>query len=227
MSDGFWNFILKTNAGLIIQILIGVGVFAVLAGVDFYRHRKSATRWKEYLFLLVAVLVAMLYGIAYNMLTTSISWEYFYYGKKLQNSLGVQTPPDMGALRWEGAKIGMMATWTVGLLLGAAVLIVNNPRKNLPRISYCSLYPLLFIPIIAAGLFGALFGVLGYFGWLNSFAADIRMLWDNNIWRPRHFTAAWGVHLGGYIGSPVGGIIAIVIIIRRRFRLQKTVSFPE
>jgi len=222
MSDEFWNFLLKTNTGLVIRILIGVGIFALLGGVDYYRHGKSATRWKEYLFLLVAVLVAMLYGIANNMLTTSISWEYFYYGKKLQSTLGNQIPPDMAALRWEAGKIGMMATWTVGLLLGAAVLIVNNPRKNIPQLPYRNLYSLLLLPIIGAVFFGAIFGLLGYFGWLNSFAADIQLLWENNIWRPRHFTTAWGVHLGGYIGGPAGAIIAIVTILRKRFQLRKT-----
>jgi hypothetical protein len=225
MSNEFWNFLLNTNTGLIIRILVGAGIFVILAGVDYYKNRKSATRWKEYLFLLVAVLVAMLYGITNNMLTSSISWEYFYHGKNLHAALGTQIPPDTVVLRLEAAKVGMMATWTVGLMLGAAVLIVNNPCKNFPRLGYRNLYSLLFMPIVGAIFFGAIFGVLGYFGWLNFCDVDLQLLWENNIWRPRLFTAAWGVHLGGYVGGITGAAIAIAIIIRKRFKLQKVL--PE
>ncbi|MCK5113140.1 MAG: hypothetical protein KAR11_00060 [Phycisphaerae bacterium] len=227
MLDTFWNFLINTNTGLAVRILAGVCIFAVLAAVDYYKYRKSATRWKEYLFLLAAVCIAMLYGIANNMITSSISWEYFYYGKELQTALGEQTPPDVATLRFEAGKIGMMATWTVGLLLGVAVLIVNNPCKNLPRLSYRKLYWLLPIPIASAVLFGAVFGILGYSGWLNSFASDIQGIWDDNLWRPRCFAAAWGVHLGGYIGGIVGAIIAIAIIIRKRFGKRKALSSAE
>ena len=71
-----WDWLVHSNAG--------VGFFAVLAGVDIMRNGRAATRWREYIFLLTAVVVAMIYGIANNQISATVSWEYFYYGKELQ-----------------------------------------------------------------------------------------------------------------------------------------------
>src|SRR4051794_15810247 len=101
-----WDWWLSSDAGLFTRIGIGVAIFAVLATVDLVRHGRAATRWREYSFLLVAVAAAMLYGIANDAIASGISWEYFYYGKGLEQQLGQTLPPDPVALRWAACAIG-------------------------------------------------------------------------------------------------------------------------
>ena len=60
------------------RITFGLLVLAALAILDWYQKGPAATRWREYLFLLLCVAVAMAYGIANDQITSRISWEYFY-----------------------------------------------------------------------------------------------------------------------------------------------------
>lgn len=217
--NNFWNWLWLSNTGLVARIVGGVVVFAMLAVWDIRRKGREAQRWREYVFLIVVVLIALAYGVVNDFISSSISWEYFYYGKNLEGVLGPTTPPDSLALHWEATKIGMMATWTVGLLLGVAVLFANNPHKTLPRLPYSHLYRLIALPILAAAIFGAIGGLLGATGYLSNLTADFRMLAENDLWRPERFCCAWGIHLGGYVGGPIGGAIAVVLLLRKRIRL--------
>ena len=114
-----WEFRFLTMM-LGIRIAIGGAIFLTLALIDLHRNRSQARRWREYTFLLAVTAIAMAYGAINDQITSAISWEYFYYGKELSLVLGAQTPPDRGAMRWEAAKVGMKATWSVGLILGSA-----------------------------------------------------------------------------------------------------------
>src|ERR1700677_2554688 len=103
----------------------------------------------------------MLYGIVHDQITSTISWEYFYYGKALENSLGPTTPPDPAALHWAAAKIGVEATWAAGLIFGAVLLLANNPFRDLPRLANRELA--LWLPMIVgiAVVCGVVFGLAG------------------------------------------------------------------
>src|SRR5436190_9095757 len=90
MTVDFW----RSNYWLAARIAAGVLVFAALAIWDWRRHGAAATRWREYCFLLITIVAAMIYGIINDQITSRISWEYFYYGKELQQILGARTPPD-------------------------------------------------------------------------------------------------------------------------------------
>jgi len=212
------NWLVNTTGGLAVRIALGVAVFAVLAILDLRRHGRQARRWREYLFLVFTVAVAMAYGVTNDMITSTISWEYFYHGKGLEEVLGPDVPPAGGALWWQAAKVGMMATWTVGLLLGAAVLIANNPRKRSSPLPFATLYKLALAPLACAAVLGALLGLAGGLGGLNWLDADLRLMWQEDLWRPARFTAVWGVHLGGYLGGAIGAVAAVVyILLRRRY----------
>jgi membrane associated rhomboid family serine protease len=84
------------------------------------------------------------------------------------------------------------------------------------------------LPIVvalAAGL-GVVGGVLGYHGLLNGASPDFRDLWQTMLFRPPRFIAAWGVHLGGYVGGLIGAI-AVVLIIRRKRVTRKSAHSSE
>ena len=177
-------------------------------------------RIKEYLFIVVATAAAMGYGIVNDQITSWISWEYFYYGKSLEAQLGPGTPPDALRLHLWAAVIGMQATWWVGLPLGAAILLANNPRPGLPSLPLRRLYtrtlPMVLLITVAFGVLG---GVLGAEGWLNWTSDNIRVAWGLASLRPTRYVCVYGVHLGGYVGGPVAAIVAVVRIVRERRRL--------
>jgi hypothetical protein len=207
---------LSTDAGLAARIILGVAFFATLALVDLHRHGKNATRWREYLFLLFCASAAMLYGLINDQITAAISWEYFYYGKGLDQILGPHTPPNSAQFHWHVAKIGLKASWTVGLIAGVAMLLANNPRKHRPQLSYRNLLTLLLVPFVAAILIGTILAFVGRAGGLTWCSADFADLVRHDLFRPRRFLAVFGIHLGGYIGGLLGIALATATILRRR-----------
>lgn len=219
-----WNWWVHSNGGLAARILIGATIFAVLAVADLLSRGRSATRWREYLFLLVVVAAAMLFGALNDQISSRVSWEYFYFGKELAPVLGPATPPDPAALHWAAAKIGMMATWSAGLLLGVVLLLMNNPRRDRPRLPYRRLFAKLPVILIVTVACGALGGILGYRGNLTWMSADFREMVTTGLWRPQHFMCTYGIHLGDYIGGGIGTILAVWMIARERAAMRRLAS---
>jgi hypothetical protein len=212
---------LSANSYLLLRILAGVAVFSVLALLDFRKNGRQATRWKEYVFLLACVAFALIYGMINDQFSVSISWEYFYYGKDLAQALGPDLPPAQLPLRLQAAKIGMMATWSAGLIIGAALLIANNPRPGKPSLPYRVLIRQLLLVLAVTAMCAVYGAIIGYFGYLDWASADFRAMHQQNLWRPSHFTGAWGEHLGAYVGGLLGMVLAVLNIRRRRKRLAR------
>jgi hypothetical protein len=207
---------LKSNVSVAARIAGGVIIFAILAVMDLRRRGSEATRWREYLFLLLCVGVAILYGVVNDQITSTISWEYFYYGKELDRVLGPDTPPDPLRLHLQAAMVGIKATWSAGLIVGVALLLANNPRRDRPQLSYRMLARVLVMIFTITACGGIVGGLLGYFGGLTGASADFVEMTRTNIFRPRRFIATWGVHLGGYVGGLIGVIAGVTYILRRR-----------
>lgn len=215
MANALWQWS-TSGAGLSVRIILGVTILGFLALVDWRRHGPQAQRWREYGFLLLVVLVAMGYGILNDQITSRISWEYYYYGKGLAERLGDRLPPETGPLSWEAAKIGMQATWSAGLLVGVALLIANNPRRNRRQIRFVTLFRLSLGVIVAAAGMAAMLGIAGSLGWLTVFSEDFRQMLQHDEMRPRRFMAVFGIHLGGYLGALIGALIAVGRVLHRR-----------
>jgi hypothetical protein len=216
-----WNWLIHTPAGLLTRIAVGLLIFTLFAIFDLHKHKQSATRWREYRFLLFTVAVSILYGILNDQLTSRISWEYFYYGKGLDEILGPQLPPDPAALSLQAAKIGAQATWTAGLLLGVILLLANNPRRTTPRLPYSSLVRALLLILAITVSCGAILGLAGYNNLFLPFSEEFRAMVQHDEFRPRRFMAVYGIHLGGYIGGAVGVIAAVIQITRARSKLAR------
>ena len=208
------HWLLRTDAGLLVRILAGVTIFAGLALVDLGRNGSKATRWREYAVLVVAVVAALVYGAVNDQVTVTISPEYFLQGKELYKVVGDH--PAAAALRWAAAKVGLKATWSVGLVIGVAILLANNPWRTLPRLPNRRLVTTLPLIFVAAAVLGAVGGGLGYAGLLTGLDPDFRFMVDANVLRPYRFMATWGVHLGGYLGGAVGTVRAVAVVVRAR-----------
>jgi hypothetical protein len=206
---------LKSDAGLLARVGIGATIFAGLAARDLLRNGRRATRWREYLFLVLAAALAMAYGAVNDRVASSISWEYFYYGKGLDEQLGPRVPPDMAALHWEACKVGLKATWSVGLIIGVVFLFANNPRPHRGRLPYGRLIPLLPMVFLIAALFAVVGALLGHHGWLAWSSRDLQAIVRDDLFRPKRFMAVYGMNLGGYVGgilATVGGVIRIACL---------------
>ena len=215
-----WSWWLNTDVGLIARIGIGAGIFLLLAITDLVRNGSRATRWREYAFLLAATAFAMLYGTLNDAIAVRISWEYFYYGKGLSNQLGPIVPPEPATIHRAAVAVGLRATWTVGLLVGALLLIANNPRANRKQISYRKMLQLLLLIGATAAIFAVIGGLVGSYGWLNWTNAELKATWRENLFRPPRFLAVYGINLGGYVGGALGTVIAIGLMQRRRKTLS-------
>jgi hypothetical protein len=225
MNLDWW---LHSPAGQVARVAVGVSVLAALAFVDWRRNGPRATRWREYSFLLACVAIALLYGVINDQVTTSVSWEYFAFGKGIAEKVPANEPPNSPRFRWEAAKIGMQATWSAGLIIGVALLIANNPRKTRPRLPTATL--LTFVPLVLgiAIVTSAALAIAGYFGAFTPFSADFRQMLARDEMRPRRFMAVFGEHLGGYVGGVLGTVVAVVKVIRARRRLvsREPQGFP-
>jgi hypothetical protein len=212
---------MRTGAGQAARVAIGVLIFAGLALWDYDKHGRRATRWREYVVLLVCVGAALLYGAINDQITTTISWEYFAYGKGLAEVVPVDEPPNSPLFRWEAAKVGMKATWSAGLLIGVALLVANNPFRNLPRLPYRGLVRLVPLVLLVTAVTSAVLAVAGYYGAFARFDTDFQEMVRLDQWRPRRFMAVYGEHLGGYVGGAVGTILAVACVVRERRRLRR------
>jgi hypothetical protein len=213
-----WSSVTSDSA-LPLRIAIGGATLSALALHDLVRNGRRATRWREYAFLVASMGLAMVYGIANDSLTSRISWEYFYYGKGLFETMGPTVPPDAAALALAAAKIGMKATWTAGAIIGVAILLANNPRRDRPQLGYRELLAMLPRMLLFVVPCAAMLGAAGYFGWLTWISSDFRGIVHDDLFRPRRFLCVFGIHSGAYLGGVIGIIWAVRRVIRRRREL--------
>ncbi|MGA2498476.1 MAG: hypothetical protein ABSH20_12080 [Tepidisphaeraceae bacterium] len=223
MGSDFWKWLIHSNGGLMLRVGVGAAIFAAMTVADYRRHGPAARRWREYVFLLAAAGIAILYGLVNDQLTVSISWEYFYYGKGIDQVIGIEPPP-MGALRWEAFKIGLKATWTAGLVAGVVLLMANNPSRRRPQLPMKTLYRLLAIMLIGPIIGGIVGGLLGRAGLPARFSAELADLVRLNLWRPGQFQCVYGIHLGGYVGGLAAMVAAAVWIRWKRWRLWSAMA---
>lgn len=215
MDGRFVEWLVFSDAGMLVRVGIGVSVFLTLALWDLFHHGNRAQRWREYTFLLVAALIGMAYGGINEQITTTISWEYFYYGKGLAQEFDYRLPVDWTALRLKTAWLGIRAGWTPGLLFGVALLVANNPWRDWPRIPHRRLYRYLLVPLAATAGVSVAFGLAGRYGFLGDGPlSDVH--WDEV--RRLRFMATWGTHLGAYVGGMLGTVatVARILLVRRR-----------
>jgi hypothetical protein len=211
MQGSFWYKSFISDEGLAVRIGVGVCLFAALAAWDIHRKGRSAQRWREYVFLAMAVAAAMAFGAINDQITCTISPEYFQghdeeIGKALAGRLD-----DQWAVRWEALKLGLKATWTAGLIIGVAFLFANNPHKTLRQLPYRRLATMMLWPlgtaVALAGLLGAA-GLAGWLVWIIGVPELSAVPWGGRM------MCVWGWHLGAYAGGAIG-LVAAVWRIRR------------
>jgi hypothetical protein len=200
-----------------IRLVLGLSALSVLAIVDLVRHPHNPTRAKEYGFLFAVTGAAMAYGVLHDIVTYSISWEYFAVGKNV--------PEAADGFGWSVIRLALMASWSAGLFVGLVLLIANNPRSGLHKLAYRRLARKLLWPL--GGTVGAsvICGVVGM-----AFAPTLVMrlgLDDLRLHDPHSFVIVSSIHAGTYLGGIAGVVVAVVAVRCERKRLTPCLRGPR
>lgn len=194
----WWGWLWASDEGLLWRIGVGVALLAGLLVVDLIRKGRQSQRLREYAVLLAATAGAMAFGVVNDMVTVTISPEYFL----AHEGLSWDWPGDVRLL---AAGVALKASWTAGLAVGVAMLLANNPSRRLGRLPTRRLYGRLLYPLAAAAALATACGAAGYLA-ARSGADSLA-----------GFRCVQLAHLGAYAGA-VAGLAAAVVSIRRARR---------
>ena len=192
---------------LAVRVVLALVFFGALLAYDLFRHGTDSARLREYGFLLLAMLFAVAYGVGLDHTTATISPAYFLIGKGLAD--------DPRPFRWAVTLLAIRATYGIGLLAGAFLLIANNPSPRRPQLPYRKLIQMCFLPLCLAMLFAAIGGLVFANGALALRATAVELAGEADATR---FAVTWGIHCGSYAGGVFGTILAIALVIRGRRR---------
>lgn len=179
-----------------VAALIGVAALFVL--LDRRKPAAQRTRAGEYTFLFVMGLAGALFGAVNDWITSTLSPEYFIFGKGL----------DAGSnLTIDVLQLGGQAGFTAGVVGAAVVLYFTGGAISASR-----LYRLAPVPFLAATLTGAILGIVNWLtGGIHGFANLDGFLTPEQTER---FHIVWSVHLGIYIGAALA-LIGVIGYVRR------------
>lgn len=181
-------------------------VLSLVAAIDWLRSRHKATRWKEYGFVVVSGIVGSVFGLLNDLMTSSISPEYFIFGKGLD-------PGDGLTLR--AGILGMEAGFSAGAIAGAICLYASTRSDGRPPLAIRRLLRFLWRPVVLAPT-TALVLVL-FCRQLDP--AGFSILLDDTL-DPKQierFLTVWWIHSGLYLGL----LVSVVWILRDIGRLRR------
>jgi len=181
------------------HVLFLLGLMVVAAAYDLWRREKKATRPREYSFIWIAGILGGLVGFANDSITSSISPEYFIFGK------GFETVND---LQWRAGVYGFKAGLSAGVIGGAICLFVRPTRSGFSTEQMRQLLKALWMPLVGAVLLGLMLPIVaGGFDPMGISASLNSLLNANQIAR---FNRVWWIHSGLYAGMAIG-LVAMMI----------------
>jgi hypothetical protein len=127
------------------RVVLLLGLMLVVALVDFYRKGPQATRFREYGFVVIAGAIGAAVGHVNDLITSSISPDYFILGK------GLEDGPDF---RVQAGLFGLQVGFSAGVIGGAICLYASRRKSAYPPIKCSRLLQMLWMPITGAVLCG-------------------------------------------------------------------------
>ena len=173
---------------------------AAVAGVELGLRGRRANRWREYSVVVLGGVVGAGIGVLIDLVTSSISPEYFVLGKGLEDGPGLQR---------EILRLGMHAGFCAGVVSTGALLIAAG-RSSLARPGSLARCVRASLSVAVSSLIGA--SSLGLLSWMG--LSTVVSIDD-----PR-FTLVWMIHLGAYAGF----LLQTFVVIRRARRWRVSVE---
>lgn len=191
-----------------LRFLILILIFSVIAAINALIYKVKATKWQEYAFVLSCGLAGGIFGIINDMITSSISPEYFIFGK------GISQGKDFAL---KVVELGFQAGFFAGAIIGCAFLFANNPWRKREQLSYRDLFILSLRPLGTAILCAPLVSII--------LSSDIFSIAPSLLGQiPSHkisgFVTVWGIHCGLYLGGALGTVWSVLSIVNRRKKLS-------
>lgn len=150
--------------------------------------------------LVLASIIAGIYGIIHDQITITISLDYFLYFKGLY---ATSAPYRLGA-----AFIGWSSTWWVGFLAAFALVVCLMIKKQSNGMLKKVLKDAMIIICIsaAAGTVG------GVFGYLIPVKVDFfyQLALEYHVENYAAFFSVWMIHIFGYVGGLLGTAFCII-----------------
>jgi len=183
---------------------------------------------KKFLILLVIIviapLIAGLYGIIHDQLTFSVSDEYYTKFKFIQ--FGFIDPGDDAILpnpRLYASAVGFLATWWMGIPIGIILGLVGLTHKNHQQMFKVTMQAMVITVIVAllTGLLGLVYGKI--------YLANTGVSWwlPDNLIDTRNFISVGSMHNFSYLGGLTGLIAGILYILSQKRKLKHIDIKPE
>lgn len=194
------------------RVALLVAVMSLIAAIDWRRNRQNATKWKEYAFVIVAGVVGAAFGFFNDLVTSSISPEYFVLGKGLPGGEG---------LTLRAGFLGMKAGFSAGAIAGAICLYAATRRSSNPPLAFRNILSFLWRPVVLAIIAASALALAFRQHDPFDFFAQLDCAVDSE--QIRRFLLVWWIHAGLYLGL----LVALVWIIADIVRLRKRQFFDE
>lgn len=193
------------------RVALLFALMALVAGVDRLRNGRAATRWREYLFLAAHGAIGALAAVGIDLVTSTISPEYFILGKGAREG---------AAFRGDVVAVGIEAGFGAGCLVAGTLLFAGGPLLAPGAPTWAQLHRdcriVLAIALGGAAVIGAAAASLAA---PLPFECDLQLQADAQ----RRFDTVWWTHLGAYAGA-LAGLAARAMAIRRS---RATHAAPE
>jgi hypothetical protein len=160
--------------------------------------------------VVASALLAGLYGILHDQITYSISYEYFTKFKYAQ--FGFE-PAWFGGNRPTVGVIGFLATWWVGLFIGAALGLVALVLPDAPamRRALAGAIGLVYGTAVLAGVTGFLYGRY------HLVSTGVNWWLPADLVHKNDFITVGSIHNFSYAGGLLGLLIGVLYLLKRRY----------
>ena len=135
------QFIMSNHFPFSYRIVLLLGLMILVALVDFYRKGREATKFREYGFVIIAGTIEAAVGLVNDLITSSISPDYFILGK------GLEDGPN---LRIQAGLFGLQVGFSGGVIAGAVCLYASRRKSAYPPLKFSHLLRMLWMPVTGA-----------------------------------------------------------------------------
>jgi hypothetical protein len=189
------------------RVTLLLALMAIISAIDLFRHRGAAIKHREYGFILVTGLLGAAVGVANDLITSSISPDYFILGK------GLDEGPEF---RSHVAQYGVQVGFSAGVIGGAICLFATRRKSPHPAVPFSILLRALWIPVLSAVIGAGIFPLIFSSFDPARFDSQLNGLLENA--QKSKFREVWWIHVGLYAGFAAGLAVMIKKISKTRKR---------